>query len=136
MIDDVDLHLHPSWQRQIIPALRFIFPNIQFILTTHSPQVLSNVKRENVFVLEDFKLVKRTPYTYGKDSNSILWDLFAVKERPEHAEKEFDRLYQFIDDPEKEKEAKIMLVEMEKKYGEDDSEVVQARLHFDFLTER
>ena len=46
LIDEIDLHLHPSWQREIIPVLRKVFPNIQFIVTTHSPQVLSTLKKE------------------------------------------------------------------------------------------
>ncbi|MEN6351348.1 MAG: AAA family ATPase [Syntrophomonas sp.] len=40
LIDEIELHLHPEWQRIIVPALRKTFPNIQFIITTHSPQVL------------------------------------------------------------------------------------------------
>ncbi len=133
LIDEVEWHLHPAWQRTIIPNLRRTFPNIQFILTTHSPQVLSNVPRENVFVLEDFKLVK-TPHTFGRDSNSILWDLFAVESRPETAKKDFKKLYQLIDDPDKKEEAEAYLNELEEKYGNDDPELVSAGLHLKFLT--
>lgn len=43
LIDEVDLHLHPSWQRKVAGVLRKTFPNIQFILTTHSPQVLGEL---------------------------------------------------------------------------------------------
>lgn len=52
LIDEVDLHLHPAWQQRIVTDLMQTFPNTQFILTTHSPQVLSTVKRENIRVLE------------------------------------------------------------------------------------
>jgi len=41
MIDEVDAHLHPSWQARIMPSLMEVFPNIQFLVTTHSPKVLS-----------------------------------------------------------------------------------------------
>jgi len=51
LIDEVDLHLHPAWQRDIIPALTHVFPNVQFLVTTHSPQVLSNVKKESVHIM-------------------------------------------------------------------------------------
>ena len=47
LIDEVDLHLHPAWQQRVIASLRTAFPRIQFIVSTHSPQVLSTVKREN-----------------------------------------------------------------------------------------
>lgn len=43
MIDEIDLHLHPAWQRKILNVLKKTFPNIQFIITTHSPQVLGEV---------------------------------------------------------------------------------------------
>ncbi len=133
MIDEIEQHLHPSWQRTIIPNLRKTFPNIQFIITTHSPQVLSNVPKENVFILEDFKLVEKTPPTYGKDTNSILYDLFGVSARPSHAKAEFKKLYQLIDDPTKEKEAAKMLKELEDKYGKNDPDLIDAKLSFEFL---
>lgn len=43
LIDEIDLHLHPKWQRQIVPKLRQLFPEVQFVLTTHSPMVLQEV---------------------------------------------------------------------------------------------
>lgn len=52
LIDEVDMFLHPAWQQQIIQSLRSAFPQIQFIVTTHSPQVISTVKRESVRLLE------------------------------------------------------------------------------------
>lgn len=131
LIDEIDLHLHPSWQRAIIPALEKTFPNIQFIVTTHSPQVLSTVKKENVFILEDFKLVEETPHTYGQDSNSILYNIFGINERPEQAAQDFKQLYRLIDD-EKFQEAEKMLEEMSEKYGYYDSEIVRAKMHLEF----
>src|SRR5271157_3467329 len=47
-IDEVDLHLHPSWQQRVIPDLRRTFPNTQLILTTHSPQVATTVPSTNL----------------------------------------------------------------------------------------
>ena len=47
-IDEVDLHLHPRWQQTVIGSLREAFPKVQFIVTTHSPQVLSTVKSESI----------------------------------------------------------------------------------------
>jgi len=135
MIDEIEQHLHPAWQRTIIPNLRKTFPNIQFIVTTHSPQVLSNVPKENVFILEDFKLVEITPPTYGKDTNSILHDIFGVNARPDHARAIFKKLYDLIDDPAKEKEAAEMLKKLEGKYGKHDPDLIDAKLSFEFLTD-
>lgn len=52
MIDELDMHLHPQWQQSVIPSLSRAFPNIQFIVTTHSPQVLSTVASENIRVIK------------------------------------------------------------------------------------
>lgn len=51
LIDEVDLHLHPAWQQQVLAALRRAFPKIQFIVSTHSPQVLTTVNREQIRVI-------------------------------------------------------------------------------------
>lgn len=52
LIDEVDLFLHPRWQRHILQDLTNAFPKIQFIVTTHSPFIIQSVKRENVIVLD------------------------------------------------------------------------------------
>ena len=43
LIDEVELHLHPAWQRDILPRLMNTFPNVQFMVTTHSPLVLAQL---------------------------------------------------------------------------------------------
>ena len=53
MIDEVDLHLHPTWQKRILKDLMEIFPKVQFIVSTHAPEVINSVKRESVVVLKD-----------------------------------------------------------------------------------
>lgn len=52
LIDEIDLHLHPEWQRTILPALARAFPKLQFVCTTHSPLVASTVRKENVFITD------------------------------------------------------------------------------------
>ncbi|MEE3715400.1 AAA family ATPase [Tumidithrix elongata RA019] len=132
LIDEIELHLHPQWQRRIIPALTQTFPNLQFIVTTHSPQVLSNVRKENVFILEDFKLVENTPYTYGRDSNSILYELMGVEERIPEIKQELDACFDLIDRDEIE-EAKEKLQELSKKLGQNDPEIIRANTLIDFF---
>ncbi len=51
LIDEVDLHLHPEWQQRILSSLLDAFPKVQFIVTTHSPQVLTTTRKENIRVL-------------------------------------------------------------------------------------
>ena len=81
LIDEVDQHLHPSWQRNILPALKETFPSIQFVVTTHSPQVMSFVKEKNILLIDQFK-VFGVPETYGRDSNEILELAYEVPESP------------------------------------------------------
>ena len=52
LVDEIDLHLHPQWQRNVIPYLSRTFPNTQFFVTTHSPMVLQSAKDINLFVLK------------------------------------------------------------------------------------
>jgi predicted ATP-binding protein involved in virulence len=134
LIDEIELHLHPQWQREVLPALQKTFPNIQFIVTTHSPQVLSNLKKEEVFILKDNKIVEVTPHIEGRDSNSILSELFGVDERPERFKNQLKQLYNAIDD-ENLSEAKKILAELTVAFGEQDTEIVRANLHLSFAEE-
>ncbi|BDA71254.1 SMC domain protein [Calothrix sp. PCC 7716] len=132
LIDEVDLHLHPQWQRNVIPSLTQTFPNCQFIVTTHSPQVLSEVKKENVLILEDYQIVEKTPYTYGRDSNSILYELMNVQQRPLSVQNQIDNCLQLIEDGHIE-QAKLALNDLSNLLGENDSEVVRAYALLEFL---
>ncbi len=55
LIDEIDQHLHPRWQRTIIKKLRAVFPNIQFIVTTHSTLVASHITSESIYILDNFQ---------------------------------------------------------------------------------
>ena len=99
LIDEIELHLHPKWQREIIPALTRTFPNCQFIVTTHSPQVISEVKPEGIYILErtDNGIVAMRPESsYGRDSNRILEDLMDTPERPQEIKESLLELFRLI----------------------------------------
>ncbi len=53
LIDEIDAHLHPSWQATILESLRGIFPNIQFVVTTHSPSVIMSAKNDEVLLFNN-----------------------------------------------------------------------------------
>jgi len=133
LIDEIDLHLHPQWQRIVIPSFRRTFPNCQFIVTTHSPQVLSGVNRENVFIVEDGKVVELTPHTFSRDSNSILFEVMGVEKRPVKMQERIDQCFELIDDGRLEA-AKIKLKELSDLLGENDLDIVKAHTLIDFLT--
>jgi predicted ATP-binding protein involved in virulence len=99
MIDEIDLHLHPGWQRNAIPSLETTFPNIQLVATTHSPQVLSSAKSSNVFFARSSeKGIEIAPVRnpYGSDTNRILEENMSVPERPEPVKRGLRRLFQLI----------------------------------------
>lgn len=132
LVDEIELHLHPSWQREIIPALMKTFPNVQFIVTTHSPQVLSNIDGNNVFIIDNFNLVDTKIYTKGRDSNSILFDVFGEEKRPKEYRDKISLLYEYIDKNDKEK-ANNLLSELESNFGTEDIEIQRALMYLEDL---
>ncbi|RLC20376.1 MAG: ATP-binding protein [Deltaproteobacteria bacterium] len=127
LIDEVDLHLHPAWQRKIVPALTRTFPNCQFVLTTHSPQILSHVRPENIFGLRRVNNrveMFQPEAAYGLDSNRILEDVMGVSERPRLIKEELSELFLSIHEG-KLDEAKKKMTDLMQNIGYD-PELVKA----------
>jgi len=82
LIDEIDLHLHPEWQQQIVPSLRRAFPSVQFILTTHSPQVLSTVEAAAIRVIED-ESARKPAHSEGLRSDVVLREVQKTDPVPE-----------------------------------------------------
>lgn len=97
LIDEVDLHLHPAWQQRILSDLTSIFPKIQFIVTTHAPEVINSISREHVLVMENNQVFTAPAETYGKDANGILRTIMRVQERPKAVAEQFERFYHAMD---------------------------------------
>lgn len=101
LIDEIDLHLHPKWQRMIIPRLAEVFPSCQFIVATHSPQILGHVRANSIFLLyenEDGLIECRQPEeSYGMTTDAILEDLMEVPARDPDEEKKLLRLFELIE---------------------------------------
>lgn len=103
LIDEVDMHLHPEWQQVVLQSLILAFPEIQFIVTTHSPQVLSTVKRENIRIIgsgTDGKIIATPPLamTYGEPSGDVLHSVMMVDPQPPVSEKaDLQRLTEWVD---------------------------------------
>jgi predicted ATP-binding protein involved in virulence len=99
MIDELDLHLHPTWQQKIIPDLRKVFPNTQIIATTHSPEIVTTVDHNQVWILEDYQ-IKPCPYlTKGMKSSDIVRYVLGLQNlRPDTEEsRKLTALFQAID---------------------------------------
>jgi len=130
MIDEVDLHLHPKWQQLMIPQLQTIFPNCQFIVSTHSPQVLNNVQPQNIILLnnKDNELTYSFAIeSYGKNSDRILEDLLGVDARPSNIKNDIEKLYRYIDE-EKIDEAKRIYKDLSNKIVGGDPELAKANV--------
>ena len=93
LIDEVDMHLHPQWQQVVLQHLTEAFPKVQFVVTTHSPQVISTVKREQVRELsenlygEDVAVMP-VMQTYGRSNADVLQSTMKVSPEPEVQESE------------------------------------------------
>lgn len=86
LVDEIDLHLHPSWQQKVLQDLMRAFPCTQFIVSTHSPQVLSTVPSECIRILEDGKIHAAPPGTEGAESSRMLKRVLKVDVRPPDSE--------------------------------------------------
>jgi len=129
LIDEIDLHLHPSWQRIMIPKLTKLFPNCQFVFSTHSPQVLSHIRPENIFLLENIYnelSYRKAIDSYGMNTDRILEDLLGVDARPKKIKREIHHLFRLIQDGQLE-EAKTLLEALTDEIGVD-SELTKAEV--------
>ncbi len=88
LIDEVELHLHPAWQQRILDDLMRTFPNAQFIVSTHSPQVLTTVHPDQVVELrrgvDDIVASGTNAPTYGAEAGDVLSSVMGVDECPKN----------------------------------------------------
>jgi predicted ATP-binding protein involved in virulence len=124
MIDELDLHLHPRWQRRIISDLKRTFPQIQFVVTTHSPQLIGEALPREIRVL-DHGSVSIPPRSYGVDSSRILEEVMHTSPRNVDTKRLLSRLAELID-KEDMVGAREALKKVEENLGHDDPEVIGA----------
>lgn len=102
LIDEVDLHLHPKWQRMIIPRLTEVFPRCQFLITTHSPHIVTHVHQDSLFLLTmtEGGLEALPPSeSYGKTVERVLEDLMGLETtRPKEIADALREIYSQIDE--------------------------------------
>jgi predicted ATP-binding protein involved in virulence len=103
LIDEVDLHLHPQWQRMILPRMIKTFPNCQFIVTTHSPQILGELERGKgmIIPLQDgdngIEISPGDFNVFGQTSDVILADVMETPKRNNDISVMLDEIFQAID---------------------------------------
>lgn len=131
LIDEIDLHLHPEWQQTILEDLQSIFPQVQFLVTSHAPSVIHSVKRENIRILDRGEIFVPAEQTYGRDANSILREVMQVWERPEEIRQMLTSFYQTIDKGDV-GNAEDLLRQIEELVGDSDPEISSAKVTLDF----
>ena len=120
LIDEIELHLHPSWQQRILSDLTRTFPNAQFIVSTHSPQVLTTLHPKQIVKLsrENGHIVAgRAPdSTYGAEAGDVLNVVMGVDERPPNEFAQTLKRYMRLigDDHGESREAKKLRRELER----------------------
>lgn len=94
LIDEIETHLHLELQRIIMPLLTQIFPNIQFIVTTHSPFVLNSMNNAIAFDLEQQKILDDlTDYSY----DALAEGYFGVSTGSSYMDMQLDKLHRLLE---------------------------------------
>lgn len=126
LIDEIDMHLHPRWQWNIVNALQNVFPNVQFIAATHSP-ILFAASNDLWLIDVEEEEVNYTESKCGYDANAVLEIFMGAKSQNPETEKLIHSIYVAIHNKEYElAEAKIQ--ELANITSENYSEVVAARM--------
>ena len=126
LIDELDLHLHPRWQREALPRLRNAFPRLQFIITTHSPQVLSSAENRQVRHLVNGRIQEQNVFVSRRDTNAILRDLMSTDDRDDEGAADLRRLYKAIDQGNRQLTDQIHQ-ELVERWGVNDPALIRAR---------
>lgn len=131
LIDEVDLHLHPSLQALVLKGLRHAFSGLQFIVSSHAPMVMSGVEsnEENVVYKLDYTVGHgysiQPVVTYGMDLSTLTHVVLNQIPRASEVDKQISTLFQLIDNSQY-KNASDLLNQMRARYGESLPELAQA----------
>jgi predicted ATP-binding protein involved in virulence len=124
MIDEIDLHLHPRWQRVVLDGLREAFPRLQFVVTTHSPQVLSSALNRQVRLIQGGALRPGPIHVEGRDSNSIMREYFGTDDRDPQGVERLKNLDDAIDAGDA-SQARLLLDELQALWGTLDPDLIR-----------
>ncbi len=131
LIDEIDLHLHPLWQRRVVSKLLEIFPKVQFVATSHSAEVLKGLDRKHLRIIKNRQIISVVPFIKGRDTNSILLDAFDVSEYTPEVEDKIKELYRLIETDKI--AARKILDELKTDWGEMDEEIIRAESYLEIF---
>ncbi len=131
LIDEIDLHLHPKWQRQIVHKLTETFPGCQFIATTHSPQVIGEISHACIQIISDGKVCLPT-HSLGVDSSRVLEEIMDAEPRTKKVKKLLSNVSQVIG-KEQFDQARGLVEELADYLGDNDPEVTRLLTLLEFM---
>ena len=131
MIDEIELHLHPAWQRRIVHNLTAAFPRCQFIATTHSPQVIGEVEHDRIQIIANGEVYSPT-HSFGVDSSRVLEEIMDADPRTRKIKALLAQLSQEVG-KQRYESARGLLAQLVGRLGEDDPEVTRVRTLLDFM---
>lgn len=132
LIDEIDLHLHPQWQKKIVNDLKNVFPNIQFIVTTHAPLVIGSLRDGAIYDIAVGEL-NRFPMQYGRDANAILADM-GTQPMAEDIQQRLNEYFLLIEKGEGKSEPALELrFYLVEKLGEKHAEIQRANMMLSFF---
>ena len=131
LIDELDIHLHPSWQRRLPNLLRTIFPLVQFITASHSPQIMGELAPEEIWLMRGGQVLGHPPRSFGLSTNEVLEELMEGQARNPEVAAQLDTIHRHIDD-DRLTEAQAALDQLHAKVG-DIPEVLAAQASIDSL---
>lgn len=124
LIDEIDLHLHPIWQSNIISNLLRIFPKVQFFATTHSPTVVANYAKGKLFVIEkDHSIAVCSEKYFGKEVNLVLNNILCAPDRHVATQEKLDLVFKMIEEEKPIEQFQSLLKELEELLGTEDKEI-------------
>jgi predicted ATP-binding protein involved in virulence len=100
LIDELDIHLHPKWQRIVTNGLKSAFPALQFIVASHAPQILGELKPEEIILLRPGGTTYSPQVSYGLDSSRVLEEIMGASSRDENVKKKLNALFAEIENNE------------------------------------
>jgi predicted ATPase len=133
LIDEIDLHLHPKWQRQIVRNLTAAFPRCQFIATTHSPQVIGEVEHDRIQIIANGQVYSPT-HSFGVDSSRVLEEIMGEPRQTPEIQKLLSQVSQAIGKQDFHRAREhLSAVASRLELGENDPEVTRLRTLLGFV---
>jgi predicted ATP-binding protein involved in virulence len=133
LIDEIDVHLHPKWQHQVVNDLRRTFPSIQFVCTSHSPLIIGEVEASCIRIIEtDNNSAITPPESYGLNASRVLDELMGASDRNKEIADKLQIMFRLIDDEDFD-QARQAIITLTEQLGEFEPELTRARSLIKFL---